>query len=88
MADHIAKIVKYEAVGDGLIAIHAECCGDPSTHSQHTTAELDRVEDEAKRHVERVAGLHARRQQALATVERLMAVQNGTDGTSTPPSKS
>jgi hypothetical protein len=72
MADHKAKVVKYETAGDGLIVIHAECCEDADSHCQHATADLDNIEKEIADHLDRVAAQHERKQKAVATLQRLM----------------
>lgn len=69
---HVAKVVSYESPADGLVVIHAECCGDKSTHSQHTTADLDNIETEVSNHLARVSSLHAKKLKAIAIVEKLM----------------
>lgn len=73
--DHKAQIVKVEAVGDGLLAVHARCCGDASTESVLTLHEIHRddaaIDADIAAHLARVEKLHAARDHAKAHIERL-----------------
>lgn len=72
---HRARVLKVIEMGDGLLAIHARCCGDSSTESVLTLHELHRSEAEIDKdidaHLARIEKLHAARDHAKAHIERL-----------------
>jgi hypothetical protein len=71
MATHSIHIKDHKQLSDGQLALLAECCGDPSTHSWLTLASEVVVDDQRYQesinyHVNRVAHLHESMNQALA----------------------
>lgn len=72
---HKAEVIKAHAPADGIVAVHARCCGDPSTDSVLTLHQLDRPEVEIDAdiatHLARVEKLHADRGRGLQLVQRL-----------------
>jgi hypothetical protein len=76
MNEHKADVSKVEAVGDGHLAVHARCCGDPSTESVLTLLELHRpdeaIDADIRQHLARVEKQHAARDHAQRHIERLL----------------
>lgn len=72
---HKAEVRKVVEMGDGLLAVHARCCGDASTESVLTLHELHRSETEIDKdiatHLARIEKLHAARDHAKAHIQRL-----------------
>lgn len=88
---HSVSIIDHNQLSDGKLALLAECCGDPSTHSWLTMAAEVVVDDKQYQdsinfHVNRVAQLHESMQQALtkaqATIGTTVSV---TPSASLPP---
>lgn len=72
---HQAKVVKVIEAGDGLLAVHARCCGDATTESVLTLHELHRgeaqIDADIAAHLTRIEKLHDARDRAKAHIERL-----------------
>jgi hypothetical protein len=72
---HQAKVIKVIEAGDGLLAVHARCCGDSSTESVLTVHELHRddaeIDADIASHLQRIEKLHDARDRAKAHIERL-----------------
>ena len=71
MATHTVQIVSHKQLSDGQLALLAECCSDPKTHSYLTMAAeviLDdaQCQDAINFHCQRVATLHESMQRALS----------------------
>jgi hypothetical protein len=77
MATHSVSIIDHKQLSDGQLALLAECCGDPSTHSWltcHAEVVVDdqRFQDSINFHLSRVAGLHESMNQAIAKTKALV----------------
>lgn len=74
---HQAKIVKVEAVADGVLMVKARCCSDPTTDSVLTIHKLERedaaIDADVQNHLARVEKLHSDRDRAKAHIERLLS---------------
>lgn len=72
---HQAKVIKVIEAGDGLLAVHARCCGEASTESVLTLHELHRdeaeIDSDIALHLARIEKLHDARDKAKAHIERL-----------------
>jgi len=71
MATHSVSIIDHKQLSDGQLALLAECCGDPSTHSWLTCHAEVVVDDQQFQnsiayHANRVATLHESMHQAIA----------------------
>lgn len=71
MATHTVHIIDHKQLSDGQLALLAECCSDPKTHSWLTCAaeivvDDQQYQDSITHHCQRVADLHESMQQALA----------------------
>jgi hypothetical protein len=85
MATHSVSIIDHKQLSDGQLALLAECCGDPSTHSWltcHAEVVVDdqRFQDSINFHLSRVANLHEAMHQAIAKAKATI----GTKVTVTP----
>ncbi len=68
---HQVEIKEHKQLSDGQLALKAECCGDPTTHSWLTmSAEVvvdeKQYQDAINFHCQRVGLLHESMKQALA----------------------
>lgn len=72
---HKAEVLKIVELSDGVLAVHARCCGDASTESVLSLHELHRDETAIDRdiaaHLARIEKLHAARDHAKAHIQRL-----------------
>lgn len=72
---HKAQIVRVAAVADGLLAVHARCCADPTTESVLTLGGLDRedtlIDADIAGHLARVEKQHDARDRTKAQIQRL-----------------
>lgn len=72
---HKAEVVKVVEVADGILAVHARCCGDVSTESVLTLNELHRdeaaIDADVAAHLAKLEKLHAARDYAKAHIQRL-----------------
>jgi hypothetical protein len=70
MATHSVSIKDHKQLSDGKLALLAECCGDPSTHSWLTMAaevvvDDKQYQDSISLHCQRVGLLHEAMKQAI-----------------------
>jgi hypothetical protein len=89
MATHSVSIIDHKQLSDGQLALLAECCGDPSTHSWltcHAEVVVDdqQFQDSINFHLSRVANLHEAMHQAIAKAKATI----GTKVTVTPSASS
>ena len=68
---HVVSFVEHKQLSDGQLALKAECCNDPSTHSWLTMAADVVINDQQYKdsinfHCQRVGLLHESMKQALA----------------------
>ncbi len=68
---HQVEIIEHKQLSDGQLALKAECCGDPTTHSWLTMAaevvvDEKQYQDSIDFHCQRVGLLHESMKQALA----------------------
>ena len=71
MATHTVHIIDHKQLSDGQLALLAECCSDPKTHSWLTCAAEVVIDDEQfqgaiNHHCQRVGHLHEAMQQSVA----------------------
>lgn len=91
MATHSVSFIGSKQLSDGQLALLAECCGDPSTHSWLTChAEIvvddQQYQDSINYHVNRVANLHESMNQALAKAQATIGTTvSVTPSASLPP---
>jgi hypothetical protein len=68
---HVVQLIDHKQLSDGQLALKAECCNDPSTHSWLTMAaevvtDDTKYQDAINFHCQRVGLLHESMKQALA----------------------
>ena len=93
MATHSVSIIDHKQLSDGQLALLAECCGDPSTHSWltcHAEVVVDdqQFQNSISYHVNRVAQLHESMNQALvkakATIGTTVSVDPSAPSANSP----